>query len=143
MALEWSKDMEIGNHQIDREHRQLVDKVNEFYVACQKGKGKEEMLSILRFLKQYTVTHFAHEEKLQMESHYPDFARHRRIHNDFIQTVLAVEEKLEKEGPSVTLVVEINQKIGNWLINHIKKEDTKVGKHLLEQSQPGGVFRDL
>lgn len=130
MAFIWSKEMETGNHQIDMEHKQLVGKINDFYQACGEGKGTEECLNVLRFLKRYTATHFAHEEKLQQESHYPDFHRHKLLHKSFIQAVDSIEEKLIKEGSSVSLVVEINQKIGNWLIDHIKKEDVKIARHI-------------
>ncbi|MFI3253983.1 MAG: hemerythrin family protein [Eubacteriales bacterium] len=134
MSLLWSKDMEVGNYQIDGEHKQLLEKINEFYTACSEGKAKEETLNILRFLKQYTVSHFAHEEKLQEASNYPDIKRHKELHRQFILSVEDIEHKLKTEGVSVTLVVEINQKIGFWLINHIKREDVRLGKHIAEKN---------
>ncbi len=122
--------METGHHQIDLEHKQLLEKINDFYAACGEGKAKEESLDMLRFLKRYTVTHFAHEEKLQEECHYPEMARHKQLHKNFIQSVEHIEEKLKHEGVSVSLVVEINQKIGFWLINHIKIEDKKLAQYI-------------
>lgn len=130
MSLEWSKDMEVGNLQIDREHKQLFDKINDFYNACNQGKGKEECLSILGFLKQYTVTHFQHEEALQEKYGYPHIEKHKLLHRSFVQSVEDIEQHLQKEGISISTVVEINQKIGFWLINHIKKEDTKIAHYI-------------
>ncbi len=130
MSLQWSKDMEIGHHQVDREHKQLVEKINEFYHACNEGTASEEALNILRFLKQYTVSHFAHEEKLQEASNYPEIARHKELHRQFVLSVEEIEHKLKTEGVSVSLVVEINQKIGFWLINHIKREDRKLANYI-------------
>lgn len=130
MSIQWSKELEIGNHQIDMEHKQLVGKINDFYSACANGKGTDECLNILRFLKQYTVSHFAHEEKLQELYKYPQIEQHKRLHRAFVQSVEEIETHLEKDGCSVRTVVEINQKIGLWLINHIKKEDIKLVNYL-------------
>lgn len=130
MALKWSKEIETGHHQIDLEHKQLLEKINDFYSACGEGNAVEESLSMLRFLKRYTVTHFAHEERLQEEFNFPEMKRHKLLHKEFISAVDDIEQKLIHEGVSVTLVVEINQKIGFWLINHIKIEDKKLAQYI-------------
>lgn len=135
MALSWSSDLETGNPIIDSEHQELIKKVNDFYFACSQGKAVDEVLNMLRFLKLYTDKHFAHEEKLQQDSNYPEFNNHRMLHRVFQDRVDELEIKIRKEGISIGSVVEINQKVGYWLMEHIKKEDVKLAKYLAEVGQ--------
>lgn len=131
MAFAWSKDIETGNTQIDNEHKQLVNKINDLLTACSSGKGRMEIVNTMKFLQEYTNIHFAHEEKLQKDSNYPDYIQHKRYHQHFVRTVNDISKRLEKEGATIQLVGEINQEIGTWLFSHIKAEDTKLAKHLL------------
>lgn len=130
MAYTFTKDLETGNQLIDTEHRQLIDAINNLLNACASGKGRSELANITKFLQDYTAKHFSDEEKLQIQSKYPDYANHKRYHEDFKKVVAGICQKLDKDGPTVALVGEVNSTIAGWLINHIKKEDVKVAKHL-------------
>lgn len=132
MAFAWSKDIETGNFTIDTEHKELLLKIDNLLSACNQGKGREEILNTIQFLKNYTATHLAHEEELQRCSKYPDYVNHKRLHQNFTDTVNRIEKKLKEEGSSVVLVGEINQQIGTWFISHIKTEDMKLAKHLAQ-----------
>ncbi|WP_394524462.1 bacteriohemerythrin [Lacrimispora sp. JR3] len=130
MAYTFTKDLETGNQLIDTEHRQLIDAVNNLLAACATGKGRSELATITKFLQDYTAKHFSDEEKLQVQSKYPDYVNHRRYHEDFKKVVAEICRKLDKDGPTVALVGEVNSTIAGWLINHIKKEDVKVANHI-------------
>ncbi len=130
MAYTFTKDLETGNPLIDSEHRQLIDAINGLLAACAAGKGRAELANTTKFLKEYTAKHFGDEEKLQIQNQYPDYVNHKRYHEDFKKVVAEICTKLDKEGPSVTLVGEVNSAIAGWLINHIKKEDVKVAAHI-------------
>lgn len=133
MAFTWTKNIETGNQLIDSEHKELLNKINDFMNACSQGKGRGEILNTLNFLKKYTATHFAHEEELQQKSNYPDYTRHKQLHNEFNRSIAKIEQKFLAEGASIAMVSEINQNIGDWLIRHIKAEDIKLGKYLAER----------
>lgn len=130
MAYNWTNDLLTGNTQIDSEHKELIKAINDLLEACSKGKGRAEIEKTVKFLSSYTKTHFAHEEILQMKSKYPDYANHKKYHQHFIATVDDIQKKLLATGPSIALVGEINIKVANWLITHIKKEDVKVAAHI-------------
>ncbi|WP_373601082.1 bacteriohemerythrin [Paraclostridium bifermentans] len=130
MAYNWTNDLLTGNTQIDSEHKELIKAINDLLEACSKGKGRAEIEKTVKFLSSYTKTHFAHEEILQMKSKYPDYANHKKYHQHFIATVDDIQKKLLATGPSIALVGEINTKVANWIITHIKKEDVKVAAHI-------------
>ncbi|WP_313155566.1 bacteriohemerythrin [Lacrimispora sp.] len=134
MAYTFTKDLETGNPLIDSEHRQLIDAVNNLLAACSTGKGRAELANTTKFLQDYTAKHFGNEEKLQLQNQYPDYVNHKRYHEEFKKVVAGICAKLEKEGPSITLVGEVNSAIAGWLINHIKREDVKVAAHIKSRS---------
>lgn len=135
MAFTWTKDLETGNAQIDSEHKELIQAINNLLVACSSGKGRTEVANTVDFLAQYTKTHFAHEQVLQQKYNYPDFVNHKKYHEGFIKVVDNIAARLKAEGPTIQLVGDVNMQVGNWLINHIKREDVKVAKHIMEHSK--------
>lgn len=130
MAFAWTREMETGNAQIDAEHKELIQACNNLLAACAAGTGKEKLSQTVDFLKQYTQTHFRHEEQLQIESHYPDYENHKKYHEALMNMVEDLSNRLKIEGPTLQLMGEINKQLGIWLINHIKTEDTKVARHI-------------
>lgn len=134
MAYTFTKDLETGNQLIDTEHRQLIDAINNLLTACSTGKGRNELANTTKFLQDYTAKHFSNEEKLQLQSQYPEYASHKRYHDEFKKVVAGICQKLEKDGPTVAMVGEVNGAIAGWLINHIKREDVKVANHLKGKS---------
>lgn len=127
----WTKDLETGNFTIDQQHRQLINAINELLDACAKGKGRAEIEKTLKFLNDYVARHFSDEEKLQIQSNYPDYINHKRYHETFKRVVQDIITDFNREGATIALVAKANSSIAGWLINHIKKEDVKVAAHLL------------
>ena len=134
MAYTFTIDLVTGNQLIDSEHRQLIDAVNNLLAACATGKGRAELANTTKFLQDYTAKHFGNEEMLQLQYQYPDYVNHKRYHEDFKKVVAGICSKLDKDGPSIILVGEVNSAIAGWLITHIKKEDAKVAAHIKSRS---------
>ncbi len=133
MAYEFTKDLETGNALIDSQHRELIAAVNGLLDACGHGKGRAHLAESAKFLSDYTAKHFTDEERLQVQSKYPDYVNHKRYHDMFKKTVADLTRRLNAEGPSVVLVGEMNTALVGWLINHIKREDVKVAAHIRAQ----------
>ena len=108
----------------------LFDLVNELVNACMDGSDTEKLQDTLRFLVDYTVRHFHFEEELQLQYHYPDYDRHKQLHDDFKQTVGELVEKFNQNGSSSELSSDVNRIVVRWLINHIQREDKKIGEHI-------------
>lgn len=130
VAFVWSKELETGNPQIDAEHQKLIQATNHLLEACAAGKGRQELRATVDFLRQYTLTHFLHEEALQLDHNYPDYPNHKRLHERFLKTVEDLSNRLYAQGPTTDLVAEINKRLAGWLLNHIKTEDARVARHI-------------
>lgn len=130
MAYQMTPDLLTGNSLIDTEHKQLFDAINSLLDACSKGQGRAEIEKTTKFLYDYTSKHFADEEKLQIQSRYPEYQTHKQLHEGFKKSVLELNKKLTEQGATVALVGEVNSLIAGWLINHIKREDKKLAEYL-------------
>ncbi|MEF9941654.1 MAG: hemerythrin family protein [Lachnospiraceae bacterium] len=130
MSYTWSKDLETGNATIDGQHKELIQAINKLLDACSAGKGRAEVEQTSQFLLNYTSRHFADEEKLQIQSKYPDYPNHKRYHTEFVKVVQNITKELDKEGPTIVMVGKVNTAIAGWLLNHIKREDAKVAAHI-------------
>lgn len=129
MRYEVTKDLETGNAIIDGEHRELFRAVNELMDACGKGQGRVSMEPALKFLLDYVNKHFAHEEQLQLQSHYPNMAAHRQFHAEYKRKLQEIASKIPPAGPSVVDLGNLNTHIG-ILVSHVKTEDKKLGAFL-------------
>ena len=135
MAYVLTKDLETGVPLIDAQHKSLFDAMNRLADACSQGKGRAEAEKILKFLDDYIVKHFNDEQNLHIQYGYPDRMQHRKYHDTFKDSVKKMIDQYKKEGASVTLIGEINQKVGMWLLNHIKREDSKFGAFMREKDR--------
>ncbi|MBL8097446.1 MAG: hemerythrin family protein [Anaerolineales bacterium] len=126
MKLEWNESFSTGVAEIDDQHKELVRQLNALYAAMAAGQGKDEIGKILGFLGKYAVMHFGKEESCMEQHRCPAAAANKQAHADFIELFGSMQKRFEKEGPTSTLAVELQQKTSNWLVNHILRVDTKL-----------------
>ena len=124
----WDKTFAVGVEAIDAQHRELFEAINHFLESCDSN-NREKFDKSLDFLADYVIKHFAEEEEIQKSNEYPDYTKHKQIHEDYKAVVETLVTKWHKTGPSEVLIPEIQDKIGNWLIEHIKGQDVKLGAY--------------
>jgi len=130
MATEWNKNLETGNINIDNQHKELFRRFDSLMEACNQRKGKEEVQKVLLFLGDYVRTHFAMEEELQRSHNYPHYPAHKEQHVGFIRDLEKLEQQLDQEGATLGLVIQTNQRMVDWLINHINVKDKDLAAYL-------------
>jgi hemerythrin len=133
MAFEWSEELATGVDLVDQQHQEIFKRCNQFVGACKSGKGREALIETLNFLGSYVIDHFSLEETLMSEHHYPDLRQHREQHQYLTEAVRALHVQLSEHGPSISVLTETNQRLLDWLINHIKKSDRALGSFLQQQ----------
>jgi hemerythrin-like metal-binding protein len=119
--FQWKDNMSVGNPMIDRDHKMLIQYLNEMHAAMMAGKGKDLVGAILSKLVQYTKDHFGREEIVWRAGHYADLENHQKEHRDLLQTVGDFKAKYEKG--MLTLSVDVMNFLRDWLTNHILKSD--------------------
>jgi hemerythrin len=136
MIYEWNDNLAIGYPLIDAQHKGLFDAMNEFFSSADPDiLEMEEVQKALGYLEEYTQTHFADEEKVQLECGYPGYSNHKRFHEEFKILLRGLKTDLERMGPTRELLGQLEMGIGSWLVDHIEIEDMKIGAHILRMGK--------
>jgi hemerythrin-like metal-binding protein len=130
----WKETMSVGSQIIDRDHRKLVNYLNEMHEAMMAGHGKDIVGQILEKLVAYTKEHFAREEIVWKAGHYAKFAQHKKEHEDLLKTVTDFHAKY-KAGTS-SLSVDVMNFLRDWLKNHIIKSDHEAFEAIKASTRP-------
>lgn len=126
-SITWDeKSMSSGVATIDQQHKELINMLNAFLTASASGKGRDDLGKMIKFLGDYAVKHFAHEEKVMADHKCPFAQQNKDAHAAFLKDFTALGQKFEKEGPSLSFVMEVQQKVLTWLNNHIRGCDAKL-----------------
>jgi hemerythrin len=132
MALiQWNDNLSVGVAEIDGQHQKLVRLINDLNDAMRAGKGKEITGKIINELTNYTLSHFATEEKFFVQFAYPDTDAHKSEHAMFVQKVSAFKKDFEQSRIGVT--IPIMDFLSDWLKNHIMGVDKKYEPFLKAQ----------
>ncbi|HEY3281463.1 MAG TPA: bacteriohemerythrin [Armatimonadota bacterium] len=132
MALfTWSSDWSVGVPSIDLQHQKLIDLMNELHEAMRTGKGGDQIAKTLKELVGYTLVHFGNEERLMKAHAYGEYERHKGIHDDLVATVKELQQKVLSGNAFVT--IQVMNMLKDWLANHIRGEDQKLGPYLTSQ----------
>ncbi len=120
--IEWSESFSVGVPLIDRDHRVLVDLINQLPAALDGDESRWVVGSVLGGLWDYTEYHFAREEALQEAAGYPDLPAHHGHHVALKDEVRRHMDHYDAdpEGMDKAALLAFMQ---NWLIEHILQED--------------------
>ncbi len=129
-SIEWDDSLSIGIRQIDDQHKMLIQKLSDLSDAFRFGHEQDKILKTLDFMIEYTDFHFTAEEKTMAEHDYPGLEYQKSQHEEFKITLNHILEDFKEEGPTPALATSINVFLHNWLIDHIKGVDLKLGEFL-------------
>jgi hemerythrin len=116
----WKKSLSVGIDEIDSQHKQLIEYINQLHNIIEGNKGKNDFNNVFNALFEYTKNHFSLEEKLMEKYNYSLFNAHKSAHNTFSNEV----ERFYSEylnGKSVEM--KLVSFLGTWLVTHIAKDD--------------------
>ena len=132
MALvTWNDSFSVNIAQIDKQHKKLVDMINELHAAMKTGQGKDVMGKVLNGLVSYTTTHFETEEKLFREHDYPDAAAHQMEHRAFVAQVMDFKNGFD--SGKLTVSVKVMNFLAKWIQDHIQGSDKQYAGFLNEK----------
>ncbi len=130
MRIEFDDNLITGNEMIDTQHRELIDRTNQFLDKLEENVGRVDAIKMLDYLDEYVEFHFGEEEKLQEELQYPGLGEHRKKHEELRNTVKELYAMLdEEEGPSEAFVKQVEVNVVDWLIRHIQGFDRSVAEY--------------
>lgn len=140
-GLAWSLDLETGDERVDSQHRRIFDLLNDLIAACADGSEAKRLRETLDFLVEYTIRHFTDEELLQLQYDFPEYKKHKRMHDELTEQVVELIKRFEASGSSAELSRDVNRVVVAWLVGHISREDKKIAEHIRSLSAGGEALR--
>lgn len=113
----------IGIDEIDDQHKNLVELINQLNEASLTGKTEIEIGDTIRKMYYYTDYHFETEENYFRKFNYPETTTHLKEHKLFLKKVLQFRREYEDGGELI--FDEVFSFLKNWLLNHILVSDKK------------------
>lgn len=128
--FEWRERLNLNITTIDIQHKKIIDYMNLLHDGLMEKAREKVVRNVLRYLEFYAKTHFNYEEEVMEFFEFPDFPRHRELHNSFKVRLEDLKKKFETTNvPSVTQVLIFLQE---WITKHIAVEDRKIAEYLKE-----------
>jgi hemerythrin-like metal-binding protein len=133
--MEWHSALEVGHERIDADHRALVGALNQLHAAMDQGKDQAEIVKVLNFLRDYTVTHFQAEETLMIQHNYPGAPAHFAVHAEL---VLKVSDFIgDYRSGKTMLTADLLAFLESWLLEHILGLDKELSGFLRNRGAKG------
>ena len=122
-VIEWRSEYEVGVRKIDKQHRQIVDTLNELYDMQEADKRPKQLQRVFGRLNDYIRQHFASEEAYIDEHGCAGAEEQAHEHEHFIDTVCTYQRDFLKNKPLA--VINLFNFVWDWFAHHIVVVDKK------------------
>lgn len=126
--MPWTPNLTVGVEFIDNQHKMLFEKADKLFEAGKNGHAKEYIGELLDFLKDYTKTHFADEERYMLSIHYPEYQAQKNAHEYFVSQLTKLQNDFKTSGGNLLVILNANHLVSDWLMKHISVMDKKIGE---------------
>ena len=127
---EFKEEFLTGIEMIDREHKRLFEIAENLYqLKCREyvTDKYDHIREILTELRDYTMTHFEHEEAYMKSISYKRMCSQLSQHDALRETISGWDLDAIDEDQDEAIGDMLNL-ITDWLVNHILNEDKRIGK---------------
>jgi len=127
MRIHWNKKYDTGQPLIDAEHHILVMLFKKLDVAIKTKQSDAVITRIVSEVRRFVDFHFFSEENIMLETGYPDFKKHQKIHSNLL---IELNAKISKVVSHREYPDDLLDFMSRWLINHIEKHDQDIATHI-------------
>lgn len=135
-TMAWSERLSVGVKGIDRQHRELLTRVNALFAAIGSREAGRNVEELLCFMEKYVHRHFLCEEKLMRRHRYPGYAQHLGQHQHLLDELARIDAQFERSGLSEAVVIRMSGYITEWLTSHFLVEDRQLAEFLRSGTAP-------
>ncbi|MDO3378720.1 bacteriohemerythrin [Geoalkalibacter halelectricus] len=126
-TIAWEERFSVNVDKIDRQHQHLFRLFNQLQEAIIAKQGQEALALIVDEMVDYTLTHFATEEKYMLAYDYPELADHKAEHEVFTGKALELQSRIRND--EFILSLEVLRFLSDWIAEHICTSDQRYSRH--------------
>lgn len=131
--MNWSGELGIGIGAFDKEHRGIVDAINELQEAVEGANERAITNPLLHKLAEATQAHLVSEEAMMASSMYPGRMLHGMKHQRLLEQMSAFTARYSRDGAAMDRH-SLNF-LRDWVTTHIQSEDRNFGLWLNEHGK--------
>lgn len=126
--IDWKEEFALGIPAIDHEHREMIELINQTYLAVKEGQGGDRIGEFLGEIYARISAHFALEEKIMREKDYDEYAGHKADHERLLDEILEIMDDCEAGGRFDE--ENFSETLREWFSVHFRTRDARLHKHL-------------
>ncbi|MDP6344084.1 MAG: bacteriohemerythrin [Alphaproteobacteria bacterium] len=126
ILLEWDDKYLIGVEELDYEHVDLFNRVNQIFEQLAGQSEPAAVEDILEALFTRVEAHFALEERFMREHKYTGYDPHKEEHDLFLDNLREAIERF-RLGPAVSSSETMMAELKLWVIDHVLTSDQDLG----------------
>lgn len=130
--INWSEMYCIGDPTLDSHHQKLFDIVNQLHEELLSHKREAAVAKTIKALLEYALQHFAEEERVMKAVNFPEYEKHKAIHDEILRTLQSYEQ-LKAAGDLTSAGDLYSFLLSDWLWKHILEMDKKMGPYIQRQ----------
>lgn len=139
----FTKDCLIGVAEIDEEHKRLFQLIDDTDNALKNDEDPiTNAILLIGELKQYAISHFAHEEEYMKRINDPELERQQEEHAEFIEKVNSYTFSDVTDESARPIILELLEYLSRWLMGHILGSDILIGQFKQSEKPAVPVFND-
>ena len=126
--ITWKKEFSVGVAEVDYEHQELIELINELHGAIQQGVTRQQVVTGLGEIYAQIAAHFALEEKVMQQSHYRAFHEHKMDHEALLDDLRDIMDEVEADGEfdEAQLATDLDR----WFSEHFRTHDAKLHRSI-------------
>jgi hemerythrin len=127
--IEWRSEFNTGVAEVDHEHRELIDLINQLHDQLQRDPDKDTVVAFLGEVFAKISAHFALEETVMRKHRYDEYAAHKAEHEALLDEIRDIMDDYEA-GSFADAGTALATTVQDWFINHFKTKDARLHKQL-------------
>jgi len=126
MALiEWRKEFETGIADVDHEHKELVDLINQLHAQMHEQADVDTVRRFLGEVFARISAHFALEETVMRKHRYDEYEAHKAEHEALLDEIRDIMDDFEG-GVYGAADEALATTVRDWFVNHFKTRDARL-----------------
>lgn len=126
--LEWRGEYSVGVPDVDHEHREMIELINEVHQQLQDPQSDTDVMGFLGEIFARISAHFALEERIMRDANYQEYADHKENHELLLDELRDLMDDYEKKGRLSEII--LSRTLSDWFAIHFRTFDARLHQQL-------------
>lgn len=131
--IEWTREIATGIKEIDGQHKRFIHICAGLVNCADRCFESLKIIDNIKKLEKIADEHFSTEGRIMAESYYPDKKGHFKLHGHFLEELKKIKSRAEAGETGPEFAAEIKERLADWFILHIRKNDIKMASYILKK----------